>query len=571
MTPAGQSEVDFVRALAIIISLGIAGAMAQNATNPRAKAAYTKAENERKTGNNKAALADYRHAIELDPSFIEAYRMYVFAAEDEATADVKDVVISGKETPEQLAKFKQERDAAEAQLEAQYKNWAAAHPSAPGYQWALGDLNIYKDPKASIRYFEASVKLDPKFAAGYQSLSLMDEVQGDLDGMREDLRKAAEAAPNDPKYLFDYAYAFHTSDVRKFQAISEDVVRKFPDSREAAQAYYWLADTAPTDGEKLHYLELLKDDKAPAAADWKGSGMTMLFALYEKQNMAKALSLAREVLTSKGAAKDDQSYWKSMSTYAQAIVDAEQLVKDGKADAALAKLDEVKLPRGAHSQQMTLERERARLLEAAGQKEKAYDTLLEQYAKHPTDETHTLLVQYGLELGKDDRRVHDDVSTTQGKNAEPATNFALASYTSDKKVSLADFHGHVILLNFWYPLCGPCRGEFPYIQAVLDKFKSQGFEILAVNVQPEEDDLVLPLIKGFQLGFLPLKGTEEFASSVYHVRGEPTNFLIGADGKLYFGPLDPVTSPEAQHTLELQVLALLQAGETGTAGTTNTK
>ncbi len=560
-----------MKTLAIILCLGVAAALAQDTVNPKAKAAYDKAEKERKTGNNKASVADYRRAIELDPNFTEAHQMYVFAAEDEIPQDVKDAVFSGKATPEQRAKFKQEREAIAAQLEVQYKKWAAAHPNVPGYQWALGDLCMYEDPKAAIRYFEASVKIDPKFAPGYQSLSLMAEVQGDLDGQKEYLRKAVEAAPNSPNFFFDYAYTFHATDVKKFQEIGEEVIRKFPESKETAQAYYWLAESAPTDPEKLHYLEALKDDKAPAAADWKGGGLTMLFELYTKTDMPKALALAQETLKAKENDKDDVSYWKSMVAYAQANIDAEQLIKDGKGEEAFAMLDAVKLPRWAHEQQTALEREKARALDAGGQKQKAYDTLLEQYAKHPTDETHAMLVQYGKGLNKDAGTVDGDIWALQQKNAKPLPDFSLGLYTSDKKISPADFLGHVVLLNFWYPLCGPCRGEFPYIQSVLEKYKDKGFEIYAVNVQPEEDDFVLGIIKGFRLGFVPLRGNEDFATDVYHVRGEPTNFLIGADGKLYFGPLDPVSSPQAQHTLELQVLALLQAGKSRADSTHSAK
>lgn len=543
--------------------LGLAMAMAQDAaTNPKAKAAYDKAETERKTGNDKAAIQDYRKAIELDPNFIDAHEKYVFAVEDQAYADVKDAVFSGKATKEQEAQFKKERKQAQATLVAEYEKLAKAHPDTPGYQWALGELNMYEDPKGAIRYFEASVKIDPKFAAGYQYLALMDEVQGDLDGQKEDLHKAVEAAPNSPKYLFDYAYAFHESDVKKFQEIGEEVTRKFPESREAAQAYYWLAESAPTDAEKLRYLEALKDDKAPAAQDWKGGGLSMLFDIYEKTDPSKALALAHEMVTAKGNDKDDTSYWKSLESYAQAMMDSEQLVKDGKTDAALAKLDAVKLPRWAHDQQVRLERERAHVLLAGGQNQKAYDIIMEQYAKRPTDDSHALLVEYGKALGKDEAAVDGEIWAAQEKNAKPATDFSLPSYTGDKKkMSLADFRGHVVLLNFWYPLCGPCRGEFPYIQSVLDKYKDKGFEIVAVNVQPEEDDFVLPIMKGFHLGFIPLRGSDEFATDVYHVRGEPTNFLIGADGKLYFGPLEPISSPSSERTLELQVLALLKAQE----------
>jgi hypothetical protein len=38
-----------------------------------------------------------------------------------------------------------------------------------------------------------------------------------------------------------------------------------------------------------------------------------------------------------------------------------------------------------------------------------------------------------------------------------------------------------VLLNFWYPERGPCREEFPYLRAVFEKYKSQGFMVITVN------------------------------------------------------------------------------------------
>jgi thiol-disulfide isomerase/thioredoxin/Tfp pilus assembly protein PilF len=546
-------------AVAILMLLGAAHGSAQDVTrgSAKAKSAFEQGEVARKTGDLKHAAEYYRRAIELDPNFIDAHEGYIFTARDVATSDVMSAVESGNATAEQRARFKKELDQADAQLEAEYHKWAAAHPDKAVYQWGLGDINEYKDPKAAIRYYEAALKVDPKFAPAYKSLSLMDEVQGDLAGWRENLRKAVEGDPNNPKYLFDYSGTFRNSDLQEFNRLSLEVVHRFPTSAQAAKAYYWLADAAPTDTEKLHYLELLKDDQAPAAAVWKGGGMELLFDLDEKTDRAKALALAQELLKTQS---EDKSYWKSLASYAQAMVDADQLIRDGKGETAITKLDEVKLPKHYHTQQLVLMR--ARALNASGQKQKAYEVLLEAYAATPTDEAHAALVQYGQELGKDNPQVDADVWALQAKNARPAVPFSLPLYTSGKNLSLADFRGHVVLLNFWYPLCGPCRGEFPYIQAVLDKYKDQGFEIAAVNVEPEQDDFVLPLLKGFKLGFIPLKDKDKDSdkiSDAYHVRGEPTNFLIGADGRIYFGPMNPIVNAEGQRTLELEVGALLQA------------
>ena len=67
--------------------------------------------------------------------------------------------------------------------------------------------------------------------------------------------------------------------------------------------------------------------------------------------------------------------------------------------------------------------------------------------------------------------------------------------------------------------------------------------------------MVLPLLQGWGLGFLPLRGTDDVVKA-YKVRGYPMNILVGPDGKSFYEP-PPVSTLAAQHELELQIEALL--------------
>jgi len=75
------------------------------------------------------------------------------------------------------------------------------------------------------------------------------------------------------------------------------------------------------------------------------------------------------------------------------------------------------------------------------------------------------------------------VSPLNGKDA-PA--FALDDL-SGKKVSLANYHGKAVLVNFWATWCGPCKIETPWLVELRNKYAAQGFEILGVDA--EADDL----------------------------------------------------------------------------------
>jgi peroxiredoxin len=68
-------------------------------------------------------------------------------------------------------------------------------------------------------------------------------------------------------------------------------------------------------------------------------------------------------------------------------------------------------------------------------------------------------------------------SNLRGKDAPSFT----LSDLSGKKVSLADFKGHPVVVNFWATWCGPCKLEMPWFQEFSAKYKGQGLEVLGLS------------------------------------------------------------------------------------------
>ena len=76
-------------------------------------------------------------------------------------------------------------------------------------------------------------------------------------------------------------------------------------------------------------------------------------------------------------------------------------------------------------------------------------------------------------------------STLVGKTA-PA--FTLEELTTGKKVSLSDYKGKAVLINFWATWCAPCKIETPWLIELRNQYAADGFEILAISADDLDKD-----------------------------------------------------------------------------------
>jgi thiol-disulfide isomerase/thioredoxin/Tfp pilus assembly protein PilF len=519
---------------------------------PAARAEFEKGWAAQLSGDFSSAAEAYKRAINIDPDFAKAHENYIFTSQ---LAVSKQLQNEAKNHSSDDSKGQEERERhagikVHEKLQFEYEELCRQHPDKAVYQWALGFLNLETDPRAAERFAGSALKIDSTFAPAFNILSIIDGARGDTAAGREDLRKAVEANPQNPEYLFNYAYELRDVNPQECVRLLTHLLEQFPDSESASLTLYVLSDQAGTPEEKIRYLELLKAKFPPSKSEFSEGGMMRLFSLYDQQNREKALALAEEMKQAKPKEED----WGLSAKYEEQMIAAEKLLASGNPKGAIELLSRVQLP--SFFDHAGLDMLRARAEEKSGNVEKAYADLTKIFATEPTDDLQSAITRLGEKLRKTPKEIDTDVVRIRDANAKPASEFTLPGYGSRKQVSLSEFKGRVVLLNFWFPECGPCHEEFPYLKAVLEKYKGQGLAVIAVNIVPEQNDLVLSSLKGYGLDFTPAQDDKK-VSAVYGVGGVPANYLIGVDGRVWFHPPLPITDLSKQRILERQIESLL--------------
>lgn len=136
---------------------------------------------------------------------------------------------------------------------------------------------------------------------------------------------------------------------------------------------------------------------------------------------------------------------------------------------------------------------------------------------------------------------------------DPAPDFTLKNLEGET-INLSDFKGQPVLINFWATWCGPCRIEMPIIDAMYQKYKDEGFVVLAVDVQ-ESITIVQSFVNSMGLTFpILLDLTGEIADGPYRIRAFPTSYFVGRDGEITAAHRGMMTEPIMQRYMD-QVLA----------------
>ncbi|NIS83002.1 MAG: redoxin domain-containing protein [Anaerolineales bacterium] len=143
-------------------------------------------------------------------------------------------------------------------------------------------------------------------------------------------------------------------------------------------------------------------------------------------------------------------------------------------------------------------------------------------------------------------------SDTAGLEIAPAMGALAPDFTlfdlQGEEVSLSDFHGQPVLINFWATWCGPCRLEMPAIQSRYERYKDDGLVVLAVDFDEPAGD-----VESFRdelgLTFPLLLDPGAKVQKLYRNRSYPSSFFVDADGVIQVQHIGVMTEGQIDENL----------------------
>ena len=129
-----------------------------------------------------------------------------------------------------------------------------------------------------------------------------------------------------------------------------------------------------------------------------------------------------------------------------------------------------------------------------------------------------------------------------------AKDFSLQD--SDRSVSLAQFHGQIVVLNFWATWCPPCVEELPSLMDMQDRLRAKGVVVVGVSIDVD-NDAYHRFIKQRNVNFLTVRDPEQKVASMYGTSGWPESYIIDRQGVLRRKIVGPINwnSPEVMQFL----------------------
>ncbi len=133
-----------------------------------------------------------------------------------------------------------------------------------------------------------------------------------------------------------------------------------------------------------------------------------------------------------------------------------------------------------------------------------------------------------------DNKSTENAKMKSGANADAKTAYQFELVTLDgKKITLDDFKGKVLLLDFWDTWCPPCKAEIPHFVDLYSTYNEKGLEILGVAFGREGKKVVDNFVRDYNINYTNALANQNIVYGYGGINSIPTTFLIDKEGKIY--------------------------------------
>lgn len=130
----------------------------------------------------------------------------------------------------------------------------------------------------------------------------------------------------------------------------------------------------------------------------------------------------------------------------------------------------------------------------------------------------------------------------------PAPDFTVKD--SDHSVTLSQFRGQIVVLNFWATWCPPCVEETPSLVRMQSRMKDKGVVVLAVSIDAD-DAAYHKFLKDYGVNMVTVRDESQKTATLYGTHGWPESYIIDRNGiirRKFIGPVE-WNSPEVTQFL----------------------
>ena len=133
----------------------------------------------------------------------------------------------------------------------------------------------------------------------------------------------------------------------------------------------------------------------------------------------------------------------------------------------------------------------------------------------------------GEELQEYFQKLHDAQQELVGCEAPNFTATTLAG----EQIELYELKGKIVVLNFWFIACPPCRAEMPGLKQLADVYGDRE-DVVLLALATDETDALEKFLKKKEIGFEVVPSARDIAD-LYHITGFPTTMVLDKEGKVF--------------------------------------